>query len=250
MKCTIITVSYNAVDTIESTINSVLSQDYNDIEYIIIDGNSSDGTKEIIQKYDDRITKWISEKDKGIYDAMNKGIQLASGDIIGILNADDLYAHKSVISNVVNKFIHTNAEAVYGDLKYVLKNDVDKTIRFWKSGEYKEGKFLQGWMPPHPTFFVKKNIYDQYGLYRTDMPSAADYELMLRLIHKHNIKVSYLTELITIMREGGVSNSSLMNRWKANRDDLKAWQVNNLKPNMFTLILKPLSKVIQFIMKD
>ncbi len=250
MKCTIITVSYNAVDTIESTINSVLSQDYNNIEYIIIDGNSSDGTKEIIQKHNDRITKWISEKDNGIYDAMNKGIQLASGDIIGILNADDLYSANDIISKIVNQFSRYNADALYGDLKYVLKNDISKTIRFWKSGEYSEGKFLNGWMPPHPTFFVKRSLYYQLGLYRTDMPSAADYELMLRYIHVNKINLTYLPELVTIMREGGVSNNSLMNRWKANRDDLRAWQVNNVKPNAFTLILKPLSKLIQFVFKN
>ncbi len=250
MKCTIITVSYNAVNTIESTINSVLSQDYNDIEYIIVDGSSSDGTKEIIQRYNDKITKWISEKDNGIYDAMNKGILLATGDVIGILNADDLYSSNDIISKIVNQFTKSNADALYGDLKYVLKNDISKTIRFWKSGEYTEGKFLNGWMPPHPTFFVKKSIYNQFGLYRTDMPSAADYELMLRFIHVKKIKLTYLSELITIMREGGVSNKSLMNRWKANRDDLRAWQVNNVKPNVFTLILKPLSKLIQFVFKN
>lgn len=250
MKCTIITVSYNAVDTIESTINSVLSQDYNDIEYIIIDGHSSDGTKEVIQKYSDRITKWISEKDNGIYDAMNKGIHMATGDIIGILNADDLYANNHTLSNIVSQFIQKNADALYGDLKYVLKNDISKTIRYWKSGEYSQGKFLKGWMPPHPTFFVKKSIYNQFGLYRTDMPSAADYELMLRYIHVNNINVTYYPELITIMREGGVSNKSLLNRWKANRDDLRAWQVNNVKPNTFTLIMKPLSKLIQFVLKN
>jgi glycosyltransferase involved in cell wall biosynthesis len=250
MKCTIITVSYNAIDTIESTINSVLSQDYNNIEYIIIDGNSSDGTKEIIHRYENRISKWISEKDNGIYDAMNKGIQLATGDIIGILNADDLYSINDIISKVVNQITQSNADALYGDLKYVLKNDISKTIRFWKSGEYLDGKFLKGWMPPHPTFFVKKNIYNQLGLYRTDMPSAADYELMLRYIHVNKVKLTYLPELITIMREGGVSNKSLLNRWKANRDDLRAWQVNNIKPNAFTLILKPLSKLIQFVFKN
>jgi glycosyltransferase involved in cell wall biosynthesis len=250
MKCTIITVSYNAIDTIESTINSVLSQDYNNIEYIIIDGNSSDGTKEIIHRYENRISKWISEKDNGIYDAMNKGIQLATGDIIGILNADDLYSSNDIISKVVNQITQSNADALYGDLKYVLKNDISKTIRFWKSGEYLDGKFLKGWMPPHPTFFVKKNIYNQLGLYRTDMPSAADYELMLRYIHVNKVKLTYLPELITIMREGGVSNKSLLNRWKANRDDLRAWQVNNIKPNAFTLILKPLSKLIQFVFKN
>jgi glycosyltransferase involved in cell wall biosynthesis len=250
MKCTIITVSYNAVDTIESTIKSVLSQDYNDIEYIIIDGNSSDGTKEIILQYENKISKWISEKDNGIYDAMNKGIQFATGDIIGILNADDLYSSNDIISKVVQQFTQSNADALYADLKYVLKNDITKTIRFWKSGEYTDGKFLNGWMPPHPTFFVKKDIYNQLGLYRTDMPSAADYELMLRYIHVNKVKLTYLPELVTIMREGGVSNKSIMNRWKANRDDLRAWQVNNVKPNSFTLILKPLSKLIQFVFKN
>lgn len=250
MKCTIITVSYNAADTIESTINSVLTQDYNNLEYIIIDGNSSDGTKQIIEKYCDRINKWISEKDNGIYDAMNKGIQLATGDIIGILNADDLYSNNQVITNIVNQFKNVDTDALYGDLKYVLKNDISKTIRYWKSGEYTDGKFLNGWMPPHPTFFVRKNIYNQLGLYRTDMPSAADYELMLRYIHVNKIKVVYLPELITIMREGGVSNKNLINRWKANRDDLRAWQVNNVKPSTFTLILKPLSKLLQFVFKN
>ena len=250
MKCTIITVSYNAADTIESTINSVLTQDYNNLEYIIIDGNSSDGTKQIIEKYSDRINKWISEKDNGIYDAMNKGIQLATGDIIGILNADDLYSNNQVITNIVNQFKNVDTDALYGDLKYVLKNDISKTIRYWKSGEYTDGKFLNGWMPPHPTFFVRKNIYNQLGLYRTDMPSAADYELMLRYIHVNKIKVVYLPELITIMREGGVSNKNLINRWKANRDDLRAWQVNNVKPSTFTLILKPLSKLLQFVFKN
>ncbi len=157
MKCTIITVSYNAVNTIESTINSVLSQDYNDIEYIIVDGSSSDGTKEIIQRYNDKITKWISEKDNGIYDAMNKGILLATGDVIGILNADDLYSSNDIISKIVNQFTKSNADALYGDLKYVLKNDISKTIRFWKSGEYTEGKFLNGC--PHIRHSLLKKVF-------------------------------------------------------------------------------------------
>lgn len=250
MKCSIITVSYNAVNTIEDTINSVISQSYQDIEYIIIDGNSADGTIDIIKKYEHKISKWISEKDNGIYDAMNKGIQFASGDIIGILNADDIYADNTIVEKIIKEFYNSNADALYGDLKYVLQTDLNKTIRYWKSGSYKEGKFLMGWMPPHPTFFVKKEIYNRLGTYRLDMPTAADYELMLRFIHVNKIKLTYLPEIITIMREGGMSNKSLINRWMANRDDKRAWFVNDVKPAYYTLILKPLSKLLQFIFKD
>jgi len=250
MKISIITVCYNSSETIADTIQSVASQNYPNIEYIIVDGLSKDSTVDIIKQHTDVVSKWISEKDKGIYDAMNKGIDMATGDIIGILNADDVYTDNEVLSNVVRQFEDQSIQGVYGDLKYVQKDDLNKVIRYWKSGEYTQGKFLQGWMPPHPTFYVRKNIYDTYGKYRTDMPSASDYEFMLRVIHVKQIKLKYLPKVLVLMREGGVSNRSLKHRIDANRDDRRAWEVNGVKPRFYTLYLKPLSKLIQFVLKD
>lgn len=247
MKVSVVTVAYNSAETIEDTIKSVVNQDYNDIEYIIIDGVSTDDTLKIVDRYKDKISKIVSEKDNGIYDAINKGIVHASGDIIVALNSDDMYAHPSVISHVVSTFKQSNADAVYGDLNYVDRFDTSKVIRKWKSGAYKEGHFLKGWMPPHPTFFVRKHCYEKYGTFNLSLRSAADYELMLRLIHKHKIKLAYLPELLVNMRAGGQSNVSFKNRVKANREDKKAWEINGLKPGLFTLIKKPLSKLKQYL---
>jgi glycosyltransferase involved in cell wall biosynthesis len=250
IKVSIITVCYNSAETIESTILSVASQTYTNIEYIIIDGASKDNTIEIIKRNESKISKWISEKDAGIYDAMNKGIALASGDIIGILNADDVFANENVIENIVKCFIDSNVEGVYADLKYVRKDNLQKVIRYWKSGSYTHGKFLYGWMPPHPTLYVRKEVYTKFGAYRLDMPSAADYEFMLRVIHVQKIKLAYFPEVVILMREGGLSNSSIKHRIKANRDDKRAWYLNNVKPRFYTLLLKPLLKVFQFVTKS
>lgn len=249
MKVSIITISYNSAETIEDTIKSVVGQDYPNIEYIIIDGASKDETLSIVGKYKDKIAKVVSEKDKGIYDAMNKGVENATGDIIGILNSDDYYYDESVISEVVQLFEKEKTDGLYADLVYVDRADSDKVIRYWKSGEYQQGKFLKGWMPPHPTFFVKKEVYEKFGLYSTDLRSAADYEFMLRVIHKHNISLSYMPRILTKMRVGGMSNVSLKNRWKANMEDRRAWKINGLKPKWYTLTVKPLSKILQFLNK-
>ena len=249
MKISIITVAYNAENTIEDTICSVLEQEYEDIQYIIIDGKSTDQTLEIIDRYKRHIHQVVSEPDQGIYDAMNKGISLADGDVIGILNADDVYENEKVISRVVEKMQENNADALYADLLYVHPKNLDKVKRKWISGLYKEGLFLKGWMPPHPTFFLKKEHYNSKGCYSTELKSAADYELMLRMIHKHNIQTVYLPEVIVKMRTGGESNVSLRNRWNANKEDRRAWKMNGLKPKMFTTIRKPLSKVGQFFKK-
>lgn len=247
MKVSIITVSYNSAETIEETIQSVLSQDYTEIEYIIVDGKSTDHTTEIVSKYHDKISKFISEKDKGIYDALNKGIALATGDIVGLLHADDLYSSTTVISDVVKQITSSNAAAIYADLNYVDRYNTTKVIRKWRSGNYKDGMFLKGWMPPHPTFFVKKTCYDTYGMFNLKLRSSADYELMLRFIHVNKIKISYLPKMIVNMRAGGQSNVSLLNRLKGNKEDHLAWELNGLKPGMFTLIRKPLSKLLQYL---
>ena len=246
MNVSIITVCYNSVSTIEDTINSIGAQDYPQIEHIIIDGDSTDGTQRVIEKYKNRIQQFISEPDEGIYDAMNKGIELATGDVIGILNSDDVYSNSSVISKVMASFVENDAQAVYADLEYVDKDDLSKVIRYWKSREYVTGDFYHGWMPAHPTFFLKKSCYIEYGHYLTDFRISADYELMLRMIEKHQIRTSYLPESIVKMRVGGESNVSLKNRWKANREDRKAWLVNDMKPGPLTLIKKPIKKIDQF----
>ena len=247
MKISIITITYNSEETLEDTIKSVISQSYKNIEYIIIDGGSTDGTMDIVNKYKDFISTIVSEPDKGIYDAMNKGVERATGDLVGILNSDDFYANDTVLQNIANK-IGKN-DGIYADLVYVDRVNTDKIIRYWKSKEYKEGSFLKGWMPPHPTFFIRKEIYDKYGNYNLSLKSAADYELMLRLIHKEKISITYLPEIITKMRVGGQSNASLSNRLKANNEDRMAWDINNIDPKFYSLYLKPIRKIGQFLKK-
>ncbi|HET7818865.1 MAG TPA: glycosyltransferase family 2 protein [Bacteroidia bacterium] len=247
MKVSILTVCYNAESTIEFALQSVLNQDYKDIEYIVIDGASSDNTPSIIKKYEGKIAKIVSEKDNGMYYAINKGIELATGDVVGLLHADDFYASNKIISRIVTEFQSNNVDAVYGDLQYVLKEDTNKIFRNWNSNPYHPSLFLKGWMPPHPTFFVKKKCYKELGNYNTSFSISADYELMLRFLYKHQIPVSYIPEVIVKMRVGGVSNISMQNRIKANIEDRRAWKINGLKPNVLTLFLKPLSKLRQYI---
>ena len=247
MKVSLITIAYNSAETIEDTIKSIVAQDYSNIEYIIIDGGSTDNTLSIVDKFKDSITTIISEPDKGIYDAMNKGVQNATGDIVGILNSDDIYADNKVVSRIVKAI--GNKDSIYADLVYVDRDNTDKVTRYWKSGKYRKGIFKKGWMPPHPTFFIKKSCYDQYGIYNLQLKSAADYELMLRMLHKHNISVAYLPEVITKMRVGGQSNITLLNRFKANKEDKLAWIINDLKPGPLTLIMKPVRKISQFFKK-
>jgi glycosyltransferase len=246
LKVSIITVCYNSAATIENTLQSVILQDYQDIEYIIVDGLSKDTTLQIIEKYRDKVSKLISGKDEGIYDAINKGIALATGDVIAILHADDFYTDAHIISEVVKTFNEKKCDTLYGDLQYVDREDTSKIKRNWLSGEYSKEKFLKGWMPPHPSFFVRRSCYDKHGTYNTNLRSAADYELMLRLLYKHNCSTAYLPKVLVKMRIGGKSNQSLINRIRANREDKKAWEINGLTPGIFTFIRKPLSKVGQF----
>ncbi|HTA63411.1 MAG TPA: glycosyltransferase family 2 protein [Bacteroidia bacterium] len=246
-KISIITVTYNSAQTLEQTIQSVLAQTYPNVEYIIVDGKSSDNTLAVIEKYRDKITTVVSEKDDGLYHALNKGIALATGNIIGILHADDFYIDSTVLTKVVETFTAKKADAVYADLYYVDKDNTDKIIRTWKSGEYKVANFLWGWMPPHPTFFVKKEYYTKHGAFNTNLRTAADYEIMLRLLYRHKIKAAYLPKFIIKMRVGGQSNASVKNRVKANNEDRMAWKLNDLNPYFFTLTLKPLRKITQFL---
>jgi glycosyltransferase involved in cell wall biosynthesis len=245
MKISIITATYNSAATIKDTLAIVAAQDYPFVEHIIIDGSSKDDTLKIVEDFK-HVAKVISEKDKGIYDAMNKGVQLATGDVIGILNSDDFYTGPSILSMVAAAFEDPSVEAVYGDLQYVKPTNVQVITRTWKSGDYKKRYLYYGWMPPHPTFFVRRHVYEKCGLFNTTLRSAADYELMLRVLLKYNIRVHYIPEVLVKMRGGGMSNASLKNRFKANKEDAMAWKLNDLKPLFFTMWLKPLRKILQF----
>jgi glycosyltransferase len=243
----IITPVFNGENTIEFTIKSVLNQSYPNTEYIIVDGRLTDRTVEIINRYKDRITKFVSEPDRGVYDGMNKGIKLASGEIVGILNSDDVYADDKVIKRVVAEMTRKNADVCWGDLVYVDAKNTDKVIRFWKSSEYREGKFKKGWMPPHPTFFVRRWVYKRYGYFNLDFKIAADYELMLRFLEKYKVKSCYIPQVLVKMRIGGKSNKNIFNIIKANIECYKAWKINGLKINPLRIFLKPLSKLPQYL---
>lgn len=246
MKVSVITVSYNSADTIAESLQSVLNQEYENLELIVIDGGSTDGTVEIVEELGNAVSVFISEPDHGIYDAMNKGIGRATGDIIAILNSDDLYQDENVISDVVQKMNDTGADSCYSDLVYVHRNDVKKVVRTWNAGDFDPKKFLDGWMPPHPTFFLKRACYEEYGFFNTGFRTSADYEIMLRMLYKHRVSSVYLERITVRMRAGGQSNVSIWNRIQANKEDRRAWKENDLEPALFTTIKKPLSKLSQF----
>jgi glycosyltransferase involved in cell wall biosynthesis len=244
-KITIITVILDNTKFVQDAINSVLDQTFTNIEYVIIDGGSKDGSIDVINSYGDKITKFVSEPDEGIYDAMNKGISLATGEIIGFLNSDDFYQNSNVIATIASGFTQ-GVDAVYADLDYVSRSDKNKVERKWRSGEYNINAFYSGWMPPHPTFFVKAAIYKKYGGYNSTLKYSADYELMLRLCLVNKITVKYIPEVLVKMRVGGYGNRSLRSRINANVEDRKAWQLLNIKPRFFTFLLKPLRKITQY----
>lgn len=243
-KTTIITPAFNSAATIKDTIQSVLEQDYNNIEYIIVDGGSNDGTGEIINRHIDRISIFISEPDNGIYHAMNKGIARATGDIIALLNSDDCFANNSVVSTMVNYMEKNELDAAYADLEYFKSDNPDRVTRKWKPGEYVKGSFRLGWVPPHPTFFCRKIIYQQYGDYLETFKIAADFELMLRLMEKYNIKTGYLPEVTVKMRTGGKANR-IRGILKGNMEILKAFRLNRISVSPLFFCVKPAAKLKQ-----
>lgn len=245
-KVSIITATWNSAATVGDTLRSIAEQDHGDTEHLIIDGGSRDNTLEIARSFPH--VAWIqSEPDRGLYDAMNKGIARASGDIIGILNSDDFYVHGAVLSRVAALMDATGAPLLYADLEYVHQADPSRVLRRWKAGPYAHGRFLNGWMPPHPTLFVRREVYAAYGGFNLSLRFSADYELMLRLLHRYRLGCAYLPEVTVRMRAGGMSNANLRNRLKANREDRLAWKINGLRPRFYTIPLKPLSKVGQFL---
>ncbi|MEY0246385.1 glycosyltransferase family 2 protein [Morganella morganii] len=246
MKISIITATYNSEKTIIDTIKSLESQTYDNIEYIIIDGKSKDNTLDLIRNNSKRVSKIISEPDSGIYDALNKGIMHSTGDIVGFLHSDDIFSYPDAISDLVNKLSSDNSDAIYADLDYISKEDDDKIIRHWRSGAYKKENIMRGWMPPHPTFFMKRNLYIEYGLFDLQFKISADYDSLLRYIWKNNISLSYLSKVTTKMCVGGESNRSIKNIIKKTKEDIMALKKNDL-PWMKAIILKNLSKIPQFI---
>ncbi|HSR38567.1 MAG TPA: glycosyltransferase family 2 protein [Phnomibacter sp.] len=248
MKVSIITTSYNSGHTIKDTLMSVATQDYPDIEHLIIDGGSTDETLEVVSRFSHN-SLVVSEKDGGIFHAMNKGLRLCTGDVICFLNSDDWYHTNDVISKVVRNLTYSNCKVVYGDLQYVKQYNPERIVRTWKSGQFRRKNLYYGWMPPHPAFFAKKEVYEEVGFFNTDLNSAADYELMLRILLKHEHDACYIPEVLVKMRQGGYSNASFKNRLKANHEDHQAWVLNGLKPLIFTRYLKPIRKIPQFFLR-
>lgn len=242
MKITIITVCYNSGKTIKDTIESVLAQNYKNFEYIIIDGKSKDNTVDIIKSYEPKFNgkmKWISEKDKGIYDAMNKGVKIVSGDIIGLINADDILATPNAFQIIVDTFKNENCDRTYSNLR-VLDGNMKKVIRVFKP---KKGNYKLGWYPPHPTLYLKKDVYDKIGLYSLDYKIAADYDLMIRVMKDSDIKLSYIKEVLVYMRGGGVSTNGINGYYKSFNESLQVLKENKIK---FPVIVNLIRTVVIF----
>lgn len=245
MIVSIITTTYNSAATVRDTIESVIAQDHTDIEHIIVDGASSDNTLEIVKSYGDKIAKIISEPDKGIYDAMNKGIRAATGDIVGILNSDDFYSSKNVVSTIAEAFSSNEIDAVYGDVHFVSPDNLQKTVRYYSSAIFRPSLFRLGFMPAHPSFYMKKCCYDQYGLYSLEYKIASDYDLLIRYLYVHQIKYRYLQKDFVTMRTGGVSTENLNSRILLNKEIVRACKRYGIKTNMFLLSLKYIYKIFE-----
>lgn len=248
MKISIITVVYNNEKTIKDAMQSVLGQSYKNIEYVIIDGKSKDNTVNLINEYKDKLGYFISEKDKGLYDAMNKGILAATGDVIGILNSDDLYQDSDVITAVMQQFnADPKLDVLYGDLVYVKSDDTNKVVRNWKSKTYYKRFFENANVPPHPSLFVRRKVYKEAGLFDLEYKLAADYEFMLRAFKKHNFKSKYINRLIIKMRLGGATNQSFTNIVNQNKEILKSWKNNGLQAPFYLMPLRIFKRLVQFI---
>lgn len=251
MTISLITVTFNSAKTVADTFESVLRQDYKDYEYIVVDGASKDDTVSIIKAYEPRFggrMKWISEKDRGMYDGMNKGIRMASGDIVGIINSDDFY-HRNDIFTIVNKAFIDNPgiESIYGDIRFVRPDNLEKTVRYYSSKNFKPYKFRWGWMPAHPSFFTYKRNFDKYGYYKYDYKIAADFELLTRFLYTNKLSSKYLPVDFMKMRTGGRSTSGLKSNWTLNKEIVRACRENNIYTNMLMLSLKYFIKVFELI---
>lgn len=249
MKVSIITVCFNAASSIEQTIQSVASQDYPDIEHIVIDGGSTDGTLEILERYKDHFSYMVSEPDRGIYDAMNKGIAQATGDIIALLNADDAYADGSVISRVVATMEQSELDACFGDAVFFRAEEPTRIIRHYHSARFSPKRIPYGWMPAHPTLFLRKKIYERFGSFKPEYKIAGDFEFIARIFGKNNLKYRHLPEVLVRMQAGGVSTCGLKSTLRINREVVKACRDNGMKTNMLCILSKYPEKILDFVFK-
>ncbi len=245
MKISIITVTYNSVNTLQKTIDSVNSQNHPNIEHILIDGSSTDGTLDLIKK--GKIEKWVSEPDQGMYDALNKGIAMATGDIVGILNSDDYFHDVTILAQVAKAFEDPEVDAIYGDIRFVNPNNPKKTQRYYSSKHWHPGKFAWGYMPAHPSVYIRKKFYDQLGTFKTDYNIAADYELLIRFLHTNKLRTKYLPLLMVDMLPGGLSNQSWKSRWLLNKEIVRACRENGIRTSLLKVSLKYFKKVFEYL---
>lgn len=250
MRISLVTVTYQASATIEDTIKSVLMQDYPDIEYIVIDGGSKDNTVNILKHYEKEFKgkmRWISEPDNGLYDAMNKGIKMATGEVVGIINADDFYHHVNAISKIAEQFEKDDIDAVYADVVFVRPANLNKVARYYSSRNFKLSKFRFGFMPAHPTFFTKRKFFEEYGYYKTDYGISADYELLIRFLYSHKLRSKYIPMDLLTMRIGGKSSASIYSHLLLTYECIRAAKTNGIYTNMFLLMLKYPIKVLEYL---
>lgn len=249
MKISLITVTFNSANTLQSTIDSVASQDHKDIEYVIVDGASTDNTVTIIKDNAAVVNQWISEPDKGIYDAMNKGIKLTSGEVVGIINSDDFYHNNSILTSVAKAFEDLTVDAVFGDLVFVDPSNLTKVVRKYSSKNWYPEKFSRGFMPAHPTFFVRRKYYERFGLFKTDYKIAADYELLIRFLYVHKLRYKYLPLTMVTMRKGGVSSNSIMSNIILNKEIIRGCRENGIRTNVFKIYPKYFIKFFELFNK-
>ena len=249
MTISIITATYNSAATVRDTFVSILSQSFKDYELVVVDGASKDETMDIIREYEPRFEgrmRWVSERDGGIYDAMNKGISRATGDVIGILNSDDFYTSDDVLETVAIALDGSDIDAVYGDIHYVNDGELDKCVRYYSSAGFKRERMMQGWMPAHPSFYCRREVYQKYGLFDTSFKVAADFEQLLRLIYVENIRIQYISKDFVTMRTGGASTDGLKARARIMKDHLRAFKKNGIRNNVFRLSTRYFEKLLEF----
>jgi len=249
MRISVVTAVYNRAATIKTALDCVAAQTHFSVEHIIQDGGSTDGTLEIIREHGRSNPILVSEKDEGIYDAINRGIERAQGDVIGLMHSDDLFAHNGVLEKIADVFANPRVDGVYGDLQYVAFNDVERVIRYWRTGQYRPGLLTSGWMPPHPTLYLRREVFENFGRYDTSFQIAADYDAILRYLITGRIRLAYIPEVLVRMRVGGESNRSLGRIVQKSREDLRALR-NNGVGGIGTVAAKNLRKLGQFIVKD
>ena len=247
-RITIITATYNSAATIEDTLKSVLAQTYDEIDYIVVDGGSKDGTMDVVRSYEPAFggrMRWVSEKDDGIYDAMNKGIRMAQGDIIGIINSDDYFTSTDVLERMVRAFDDEDVSAVYGDIHFIRDGEPDKCVRYYSSKRFHPRWLRFGFMPAHPSFYARREVFEKAGLYKTDYKLGADYEMMVRLFRKQNISAKYLPMDFVTMRTGGASTRNMRSKLQLIKDDVRACRENGIYTNAAMISLKFLYKIFE-----